>query len=254
MSPPIEDERLQRAADGHPYPLLFATISGSHLYGFESADSDFDLRGCHRLPLDRVVGLHTGPETIDRTAIDDGAEIDLVTHDAGKFFAMVLKKNGYVLEQIFSPLVVRTTPWHEELKAIAGDCITKHHANHYLGFARTQRRLLEKEQPPRVKPLLYLYRILLTGQHLMRTGRIEANLETLNDEAKLPQLPDLIALKRNGQEKQTLPDADLAFHHREIDRLTVELEAARESSRLPDGPQAKEALHDLLVRVRLDNG
>jgi len=28
-----------------PYPLLFAIISGSHLYGFPSPDSDYDLRG-----------------------------------------------------------------------------------------------------------------------------------------------------------------------------------------------------------------
>ena len=26
----------------HPYPLLFATISGAHLYGFPSPDSDYD--------------------------------------------------------------------------------------------------------------------------------------------------------------------------------------------------------------------
>ena len=49
----------------------------------------------------------------------------------------MLKKNGYVLEQVLSPLVVHTTPEHEELKAIAADCVTKHHAHHYLGFAET---------------------------------------------------------------------------------------------------------------------
>ena len=32
------------------------------------------------------------------------------------------------------------------------------------------------------KTLLYVYRVLLTGIHLMRTGRIEANLVTLNQE------------------------------------------------------------------------
>ncbi len=43
----IIDPRLQKQVDQHPYPLLFATISGAHLYGFPSADSDFDLRGVH---------------------------------------------------------------------------------------------------------------------------------------------------------------------------------------------------------------
>lgn len=39
------DERLKREAAAQPYRLLFATISGAHLYGFPSPDSDFDLRG-----------------------------------------------------------------------------------------------------------------------------------------------------------------------------------------------------------------
>ena len=38
----------------------------------------------------------------------------------------------------------------------------------------------------RIKPLLYVYRVLLTGIHLMRTGKVEANLVVLNDEFRLP--------------------------------------------------------------------
>ncbi len=53
---------------------------------------------------------------------------------------------------------------------IAAQCITRHHAHHYLGFAETQWKLFQKENPPRVKPLLYVYRVLLTGIHLMQTG------------------------------------------------------------------------------------
>jgi predicted nucleotidyltransferase len=39
------------------------------------------------------------------------------------------------------------------------------------GFAATQWGLSEKENPPKVKPLLYVYRVLLTGIPLMLTGR-----------------------------------------------------------------------------------
>ena len=129
--------RAAKADRTASYPLLFATISGAHLYGFPSPDSDFDLRGVHVLPLKEVVGLQTGPETVEKSGIHDGLEIDLVTHDAKKFFGLLLKKNGYVLEQVLSPLVVHTTPEHEELKEIAAHCVTRHHAHHYLGFAET---------------------------------------------------------------------------------------------------------------------
>ncbi len=247
----IDYEKMMQHVRTHPFPLMFATISGAHLYGFPSPDSDFDLRGVHLLPLETVVGLDEGQETVEKEGIYDGLEIDLVTHDAAKFFCLMLRRNGYVLEQIFSPLVVFATPEYEELKAIAANCVTKHHAHHYLGFAATQWKLFSNESPPRVKPLLYVYRVLLTGIHLMKTRRIEANLVTLNDEAKLSYINDLIGQKLAGPEKGTLNDANLKFHDAEYQRMTAALEQAYEASTLPELPSGRDALNDLLVRLRL---
>jgi predicted nucleotidyltransferase len=242
---------LKKQVEQHPYSLVFATISGAHLYGFPSPDSDFDLRGVHVLPLKEVVGLHIGHETIEKSGIHDGLEIDLVTHDAKKFFSLLLKKNGYVLEQVLSPLVVHTTPEHAELKEIAAQCVTRRHAHHYFGFAETQWRLFEKENPPRVKPLLYVYRVLLTGIYLMQTGGVEANLVRLNETAKLPYLDELIQRKVAGAEKERLTESDLGFHRSEYDRLRDKLRQAHETSDLPEAPSGGAALHDLLVRLRL---
>jgi len=248
----IENQKLLRQVETHPYPLLFATISGAHLYGFPSPDSDYDLRGVHLVPVEEVVGLNTGPETIEKSGLVDGIELDLVTHDARKFFGLMLRNNGYVLEQLLSPLVVQTTPAHQELKQIAAGCITRHHAHHYLGFAASQWRLFRKEDPPRVKPLLYVYRVLLTGMYLMRTGQVEANLRILNETARLPFIDELIERKLAGPEKSVLAEADLAFHEGQYQRLVSELERAAITSRLPEKPTAKEALHALLVRLRLN--
>lgn len=247
------DPRLAQTLNEHPYPLLFATISGAHLYGFPSPDSDFDLRGVHLLPLSDVVGLKMGRETVDTSGMRDGLEIDLVTHDARKFFELLLKKNGYVLEQLLSPLVLHTTPEHEELKSLADGCVTRHHAHHYLGFASTQWKLFQKADPPQVKPLLYVYRVLLTGIHLMRSGQVEANLVHLNESARLPYLPELIERKLRGPEKGRLDTADLRFHQQEYERLRAELELAYQQSQLPEVPSCAAALHDLLLRLRLNN-
>ena len=249
------DPRLHRILAAQPYPLVFATISGAHLYGFPSPDSDFDLRGALVLPLEKVVGLEVREETVEDSRVIEGLEMDMVSHDVKKFFGLLLKKNGYVLEQLYSPLVVRTTPGHEELKGIARDCITRHHSHHYFGFAETQWKLFLKESPRRVKPLLYVYRVLLTGIHLMRTGEVEANLVTLNEEFRLPYIAELVTRKLAGPEKSKLEDADIAFHESEYQRLRGVLQTAHESSRLPELPDEKtrSALNDLLVRVRLAN-
>lgn len=188
----IDYELLRAEAAHYPYSLLFATISGAHLYGFPSPDSDYDLRGVHILPAEEAVGLLPRQETIEFAGVRSGVDMDLVTHDVLKFFTLLLRRNGYVLEQLYSPLVVQTSPEHDELKAIAAGCIARHHSHHYLGFAATQWGLFEKENPPGVKPLLYVYRVLLTGIHLMRSGRIEANLVRLNEEFRLPFVRELI--------------------------------------------------------------
>lgn len=253
ITSPLVDPRLHRIVEAQPYPLLFATISGAHLYGFPSPDSDVDLRGAHVLPLRCVVGLEPRAETLEDARVIDGLEMDIVSHDLRKFMGLLLKRNGYVLEQLLSPLVVLTTPGHAELKAIAPGCLTRHHAHHYLGFARTQWKLFLKESPRRVKPLLYVYRVLLTGIHLVRTGELEANLNHLNEIFRLPFIPELVAQKVGGREQQVLEEADVALHEAGCNRLLHDLEAARDASPLPEeaSESARAALNDLLVRVRL---
>lgn len=100
----IDIKLLREEVSRHPYPLLFATVSGAHLYGFPSADSDYDLRGVHILPVREAVGLLPKKETVEVSGSRDGIEMDVVTHDLHKFFTMLLKRNGYVLEQLYSPL------------------------------------------------------------------------------------------------------------------------------------------------------
>jgi predicted nucleotidyltransferase len=247
------DPRLNRIVAVQPYPLLFATISGAHLYGFPSPDSDFDLRGAHILPLKKIAGLEVQDETVSDSRVIEGLEMDIVSHDIRKFFKMLLKKNGYVLEQLYSPLIVQTTPEHEELKIIARGCITRHHSHHYLGFAETEWNLFLKESPRRIKPLLYVYRVLLTGIHLMRTGEVEANLVTLNETATLPYLPELIARKTGGPEQSILSERDIEVHQSEYQRLRGTLEAAHAESQLPEAPSAetRAVIDDLLIRLRV---
>jgi len=228
-----------------PYPLAFATVSGAHLYGFPSVDSDVDLRGVHLLPVELVVGLTTGPETLDRTWTREGVEVDLVTHDLVKFCRLLLNRNGYVLEQLLSPLVVASSPAHEELVALAAGCLTRHHAHHYLGFARTQWRLFEKTGE--LKPLLYTFRVLATGLHLVRTGELEADLTRLYGYGP-GYLPDLVAAKRDAEHAAAPPVATAGD---DVLRLVAALEEARDASALPEVASAGPALHDLVVRTRL---
>ena len=246
----LNSQLLSEVIESQPFPLLFLTISGAHLYGFPSEDSDCDLRGVHVLPVGKILGMYPVRETVEVAEKEAGTEIDLVTHDVKKFFTLLLKKNGYVLEQLYSPLIIKTTPEHRQLKAIAPNCITRHHYHHYRGFASNQWQLFNKGDGYRIKPLLYIYRVLLTGIHLMNTGKVEANLITLNQEFNLPYIQDLVDQKSSASEKTTLDTVDLQFHEREYQRLQGELEEAFNNSHLPDNPSAKPELNSLLLEIR----
>jgi uncharacterized protein len=234
------------------YRPLFVTVSGAHLYGFPSADSDVDLRGCHQLPLRYVVGLDVPNQTLEHKTVLDGTEVELVSHEVAKYLRLLVRNNGYVLEQILSPIVVVGQEFLNDLRPLARRCVTRHHYHHYRGFYAAQRKLLDKETSKRAKPLLYAYRVLMTGIHLLQTGEIEASLPRLNERFRLPFLDELMEHKIRG-ENISADGLDWPFHEGQLAALDAALDRAFEQSRLPSDPD-RTAINDFLVRLRLENG
>jgi predicted nucleotidyltransferase len=243
----LDLQALRQLAEGQQYHPLFVSVSGAHLYGFPSPDSDVDLRGTHLLPLREVVGLDLPDQTVERKLDLTGVEVELVSHDLGKYLRLLVKNNGYVLEQIFSPLVVTGQGFLDQLRALTRRCITRHHYHHYRGFLATQRKLLEKQGLKLVKTLLYDYRVPLTGIHLLRTGEVEAHLPRLAQEHRLPFLTELIAQKR--EERGRAQALDWAFHDAQLRELEGLLEKAFHETTLPEAPDRR-AVNELLVGWR----
>lgn len=81
------DPRLHRIVAAQPYPLLFATISGAHLYGFPSPDSVLTYaasRDGGMLPLDAVVGIGWScPDLAERGCLHPQSHWQLETADDG---------------------------------------------------------------------------------------------------------------------------------------------------------------------------
>ena len=242
-------------AEALPDLMLFASVSGAHLYGFPSPDSDVDLRCCHVLPARALLGLHPPKPTASRTWTVDGVEIDLVSHDLVKFVTLLLQPHGNYLEQLFSPLVVLDTPWAEELRSLAREgAISRRVHQPYAGYARSQWLQWRKQAvagPAPLKPLLYAYRVSLTGIHLLRTGQVNASLAELASEYGYGHLLALIAAKTSEHAVLPLPVEE---HDAALARLQEELVAARDASLLPPEPANEAALDDFVLRVRLAEG
>lgn len=246
----LDRARLEAIACTRNEPL-FATISGAHLYGFASPNSDVDLRGVFVLPARAFLGLGTPQETLSVADDSHGLELDWVAHDVRKFARMMTQDNGYVLEQLYSPLVVIGGAEHERLKELGRGCVTRGLFRHYRGFAHGRRKLLGAPNPT-VKHLLYAYRVYLTGIRALQRGIIEANILELNQEFRLTQVDELVARKREGAEKMALGANEVDEHNKELDRLEAELEAAHDGSSLPEAPTTRDALEQFVIDVRLE--
>ena len=203
---------------------LFVTVSGAHLYGFESPDSDVDLRGCHLLPLREVVG----PAHAERDAGN-------LRHARGN-----RSRSGQPRRRQVFPLAgeeQRLRPGADFFAAgrdragipgpPAADRPPLHHAVSLLPLPRLLQprsgSCWKRKSPKRAKSLLYAYRVLLTGIHLLRTGDVEANLRQLNERFQLPFIDELIASKTGG-ERIGLPALDWQFHDAELRRLEQQID------------------------------
>jgi hypothetical protein len=240
-----------------PYPRVFATISGADLYGFPSDDGDYDIRAAHVLPINALLIAMLGEGgmdkitdlTLEKTIDQPEPVMDFVSHDIGKFLRLALKGNGYVLEQLLSPLIVETSEWHAELKSLAPGLVTRRLYHHYRGFFANQEKIYNNIGSKRVKGLLYQYRVALTGIHALETGEIDANVRHLNEHFRLPGIDELIALKVGGEAAFL---ADDGRYLADIKTLEPKLNAAFEQSQLPLEPplETRRAVEDFVVRCR----
>lgn len=240
----------QRALAAHPPPgrLLVCAVSGAHLYGFPSADSDLDLKGIHQLPTSSLVGLADPESTFDHQGWMEDVEIDLTTHEVGKALRLLLNGNGNVAEQLLSPLQVVETPWLAELRRLAIGSFSQRFGRHYRGFFLGCRR--EFQRQPNVKSLLYSFRVALTGIHLLQAGELIADLGDLALRYGLEDLADLVARKADAGEHAALDPDEATRYVERWASLEAELVAAESASVLPPEPANRSVVEAWLVDLR----
>jgi hypothetical protein len=123
---------------------------------------------------------------------------------------------------------------------------------HYKGFGYKEWTRFVQKPTKHVKRILYVFRVFLTGIHLMRTGEVVSNIVQLNDtEFHLPYIPELVAQKQRGYEHDELAAGHgMDFYSAEYLKLEDMLKHEAERSHLPKVPTAEPELNDLLLRLR----
>ena len=157
--------------------LLFMSLSGSHAYNTPNINSDIDLRGCHIEPTENILELNIPNPTIEKSI----GQYDLVSHEIEKFISLILKGNGNLYESMFSPIFLyQNDNYFYELKELSKDALSKQVYYHYYGFAKHMLiHSYNSEEKRYRKNVMYLFRNLLSGIHVLEKKYFILNLDEL---------------------------------------------------------------------------
>ncbi len=235
---PFLNELRHKVNNTHHGKIIYLTISGSDLYGFRSADSDVDIRGCWQVSTNKLLGLGRPRETIEMKTLKEDAtkdeihdrdifEADAVMHELGKELSMIIKGNCNIVEHVFAE-PIETSEVHKELKTLAEMYWnTKGLYHSYRGMAYQNYNKFILGGKHSAKKYLYVVRGLLAGTYALTERRIEPNLDTLNKYFEEPVVDELLDLKRRGLEKDPVKHMDrydqlCDKYFKEIDRIFVD--------------------------------
>lgn len=242
----------RRCLEAHPPPgrLLLCGITGAHQYGFPSADSDLDIKGIQQLPTVTLLGLHAPVETYNATIRFEGTECDVTCNEVRPALALLLAGNGNMLERIQSPFQLLQTDEASRLRDLACGAISKRFHRHYAGFFRRMCFEHERSQFASAKTLLYVYRVALTGVHLLGSRQLETDVTVLSVLYGFSEVRELVAFKVAQGEHARVPAADDRLHRANWPRLEAALQDAHDGSQLPDEAHNAAACEAWLIELR----
>lgn len=134
--------------------ILYACESGSRAWGFESPDSDYDIRFIYTRQLTDYVAINDKPDTIEFPIINN---LDFSGWDLKKFLLHVYKSNGVMFEWLQSPVVYgeKDDFQNKNMKLSKMYFRAKPTLHHYLGL--TKKTYLDIKETDRVKIKRYFY-------------------------------------------------------------------------------------------------
>jgi len=223
----IQNE-LERVEREKGVRLIYACESGSRAWGFESSDSDYDVRFLYVHPTEWYLRVVPGTDVIEKP-IDD--LLDISGWDLRKALQLLRKSNPPLLEWLQSPIVYRQ---RDNVVRRIRDLMPQYYQPvachyHYLHMAQGNYRDFLRGDTVWLKKYFYVLRPVLACRWIERGyGVVPILFQTLVDrvldEGDLKAaVQDLTRRKRAGEELDRGPQIPVLseFLAREVDRLST---------------------------------
>ena len=243
--------------------ILYACESGSRAWGFESQDSDYDVRFFYIRPPAWYLSIQKRRDVIEQML--ENRLLDLVGWDLPKTLELFRKSNPPLYEKLRSPIVYRETG---SFLSRISDLIPQYFSpkaclHHYHHMAQGNFQKYVQGRDIIGKRYFYILRPVLACLWIEQDrGPVPMEFEVLikdliTDHSLLEAIDKLLTMKRAGMEMDSVPQIPVItdFLRKQIERLaTVDAQLANSK----DPAQLDELFHDLLretwgVEIGSDN-
>lgn len=190
--------------------ILLAVESGSRAWGFESKDSDWDVRFIYARPLQWYMSIDTKwDETLEGTGPDD---IDYQGWNLPKALRLMYNANGAIHEWIHSPIVyLADDRFMDQMQMRSPEYFDPYRAMHHyrqLASGNMQRYITGNDEF-KLKRVLYVWRATMVAKYIREFGTFPGtHIQPLLDESTHLHIPNniqvlvdfLLAKKSNADE------------------------------------------------------
>lgn len=198
--------RLKLAEEEHDIKIVYACESGSRAWGFESPDSDYDVRFIYTHKEDWYLSfdVESRRDVVEYPIVD---EIDCGGWDIKKAMYLFTRTNGALLEWLNSPIkYIETGEFAESMRSLSPRALNKTAlCYHYSHMARGNAREYLFGEEVKLKKYFYVLRPLLAIRFLEEKDapppvEFKKLLYSVCPKYLVPVIEDLIKLKRETPE------------------------------------------------------
>ncbi len=154
-------QKLKQIEIDHDVRILWAIESGSRSWGFESPDSDYDVRFIYVNKPDWYLTILEARDVIE---LPVNEILDISGWDLRKSLRLFTKSNPTIMEWLVSPFIYTSYgSFRDNLLRVAEECFSKRACSyHYLNMAdNNYRRYVQPKEQVKLKKYFYVLRPLL---------------------------------------------------------------------------------------------
>ncbi len=197
-------QKLKKIEQDYAVEVFYAVESGSRAWGFQSENSDYDVRFIYLHDLEWYLKIKPEKDSIEIPIVD---ELDFAGWDFKKALGLLYKSNPVLFEWLYSPIVyVDCEGFGDRFRVLADEYFSVLSTTyHYLSMAKNNYKSYLNKDSVRLKKYFYALRPVLACEWIERFGEappmeFERLLVLVEDNVLRGRVLDLLEEKRSGKE------------------------------------------------------